>query len=100
MGMCHHATWQTDCWSDDRRNWERNEVALDYNAPVPGLLAWALLRTSSSATGGPSGEGEQRAVGMPTAAGGSGGAARAGLVAGAGEAEAASFSHGLEWRQS
>ena len=32
----------TDCWNDDRANWERNEVALDYNAPVPGLLAWLV----------------------------------------------------------
>ena len=32
----------SDCWNDDRANWERNEVALDYNAPYPGLLAWAL----------------------------------------------------------
>ena len=27
---------ETDCWSDDRVNWERNEVALDYNAPTRG----------------------------------------------------------------
>jgi len=32
----------SDCWDDDRTNWERNEVALDYNAPLPGLLAWRL----------------------------------------------------------
>ena len=32
----------SDCWNDDRVNWERNEVALDYNAPYPGLLAWRL----------------------------------------------------------
>ncbi|KAL1522846.1 hypothetical protein AB1Y20_017813 [Prymnesium parvum] len=33
---------ETDCWNDDRSNWERNEVALDYSAPLPGLLAWML----------------------------------------------------------
>ena len=33
---------ETDCWNDDRVNWERNEVALDYNAPYPGLLAWTI----------------------------------------------------------
>ena len=32
---------ESDCWNDDRTNWERNEVALDYNAPYVGLLAWA-----------------------------------------------------------
>jgi len=35
---------ETDCWDDDRTNWERNEVALDYNAALPGLLAWAVSR--------------------------------------------------------
>ena len=41
----------TDCWNDDRCNWERNEVALDYNAPLPGLLALALVLQQEN--GGP-----------------------------------------------
>jgi len=42
----------TDCWTDDRINWERNEVAIDYSAPVPGLLAWALELQLSKEAGG------------------------------------------------
>ena len=37
----------TDCWADDRCNWENNEVALDYNAPLPGLLACAVVLQQS-----------------------------------------------------
>lgn len=33
----------TDCWADDRCNYEKNEVSLDYNAPLPGLLACAVV---------------------------------------------------------
>ena len=37
---------ESDCWVDDRINWERNEVALDYSAPMPGLLAFASVQQS------------------------------------------------------
>ena len=51
---------ETDCWNDDRGNWVRNEVAMDYNAPVPGVLAWLL---ETEADGGDSGDsGKDRAA--------------------------------------
>jgi len=40
---------ETDCWNDDRANYVRNEVALDYNAPLPALLSWAATRTATTA---------------------------------------------------